>query len=72
MVTKEQCLLSAIMDEVSYDRNPRLNEIVAQVFNYGKKYGSDMIFVNDEKGLDEGLRGHSPSFKVTTRRVSRS
>ena len=64
MVTKEQCLLSAIMDEVSYDRNPRLNEIVAQVFNYGKKYGSDMIFVNDEKGLDEGLRGHSPSFIV--------
>ena len=64
MVTKEQCLLSIIMGEVSYDRNPRLNEIVAQVFNYGKKYSSDKIFVNDENGLDKGLEGYSPSFIV--------
>lgn len=64
MVTKEQCLLSKIMDEVGYGRNPRLNEIVAKVLNYGKKYSSDMIFVNDENGLDRGLQGYSPCFIV--------
>ncbi len=64
MVTKEQCLLKKIMDELSYGGDPKLVEYVVASYNQGKQYASDMIFVNDENGLDRGLKGFSPSFIV--------
>ncbi len=64
MKTKAQCLLEKILNEVEYGRNPRLGEILTNAYNVGKKYSSDMIFLNDENGLDKGLRGYSPSFIV--------
>lgn len=64
MKTKAQCLLERIMNEVEYGRNPGLTKEVINSFNAGKKYSSDMIFLNDENGLDEGLQGYSPSFIV--------
>ena len=64
MKTKAQCLLEKILNEVEYGRNPRLGEQVMHSYNVGKKYSSDMIFLNDENGLDKGLQGYSPSFIV--------
>ena len=64
MKTKAQCLFERIMGDIEYGRNPGLSRQVIQSFNAGKKYASDMIFLNDEKGLDEGLQGYSPSFIV--------
>ena len=64
MVTKEQCLLQKVLDEVSYGRNQRLIDYVLAGFNQGKKYSSDMVFANDERGLDRALQGFSPSFIV--------
>ena len=64
MVTKEQCLLQKVLDEVSYGRNQRLVDYVLAGFNQGKKYSSDMVFANDERGLDRALQGFSPSFIV--------
>lgn len=64
MKTKAQCLLERIMSDVEYGRNPRLGEVLVNAYNAGKKYSSDMLFLNDEKGLDEGLQGYSPSFIV--------
>lgn len=64
MKTKAQCLLERIMSDVEYGRNPRIGEVLVNAYNAGKKYSSDMLFLNDEKGLDEGLRGYSPSFIV--------
>lgn len=64
MVTKEQCLLQKVLDEVSYGRNQRLIDYVLAGFNQGKKYSSDMVFANDERGLDQALQGFSPSFIV--------
>ena len=64
MKTKAQCLLDYIIDEVESGENPRLSQQVIQSLNAGKKYASDMIFLNDENGLDEGLQGYSPSFIV--------
>ena len=64
MKTKEQCLLERIMSDIEYGRNPRLGEVLVNAYNAGKKYSSDMLFLNDEKGLDEGLQGYSPSFIV--------
>ena len=64
MVTKEQCLLQKVLDEVGYGRNPRLVEYVLASFNQGKRYSSDMVFANDERGLDQALQGYSPSFIV--------
>jgi hypothetical protein len=64
MVTKEQCLLQKVLDEVSYGRNQRLIDFVLAGFNQGKKYSSDMVFANDERGLDRALQGFSPSFIV--------
>ena len=64
MVTKEQCLLSRVLDELEYGRNDRLAQYVLAAYNQGKKYASDMIFQNDERGLDHALQGYSPSFIV--------
>ena len=64
MVTKEQCLLSRVLDELEYGRNDRLAQYVLAAYNQGKKYASDMIFQNDERGLDQALQGYSPSFIV--------
>ncbi len=64
MVTKEQCLLDRIISVIEYGRNNRIAKYVLAAFNEGKKYTSDMIFQNDERGLDQGLQGYSPSFIV--------
>ena len=64
MVTKEQCLLNKALEQIDYDRNQRLIQAIVNIYNYGKKYSSDMIFMNDERGLDAGLEGYSPSFIV--------
>jgi hypothetical protein len=64
MVTKEQCLLDRILSVLEYGRNDRIAKYVLATFNEGKKYTSDMIFQNDERGLDQGLQGYSPSFIV--------
>ena len=66
MVTKEDCLLNQILNAADYGKNNGLRDIITKVFNYGKKYASDMIFVNDENGLDKGLEGYSPSFIVSS------
>ena len=63
MKTKAQCLLERILSSIEYG-NLGLAKAVVHSFNLGKKYSSDMIFINDEKGLDEGLQGYSPSFIV--------
>ena len=64
MVTKEQCLLDRVLDELEYGRNNRLAQYVLAAYNQGKKYASDMVFQNDERGLDQALQGYSPSFIV--------
>lgn len=64
MVTKEQCLLSRALDKLEYSRNDRLAQYVLDTYNEGKKYASEMIFRNDERGLDQALQGYSPSFIV--------
>lgn len=64
MVTKEQCLLDRVLDEMNYGGNDRLTQYVLTAYNQGKKYASDMIFQNDERGLDRALQGFSPSFIV--------
>ena len=64
MVTKEQCLLSQVLDKLEYGRNDRLARYVLDTYNEGKKYASEMIFRNDERGLDQALQGYSPSFIV--------
>lgn len=64
MVTKEQCLLDRVLSELDYDRNDRLAQYVVAAYNQGKKYASEMIFQNDERGLDQALQGFSPSFIV--------
>lgn len=64
MVTKEQCLLSRVLNELEYGRNDRLAQYVLAAYNQGKRYASDMIFQNDERGLDQALQGYSPSFIV--------
>ena len=64
MVTKEQCLLSQVLDKLEYGRNDRLARYVLDTYNEGKKYASEMIFRNDEQGLDQALQGYSPSFIV--------
>lgn len=64
MVTKEQCILKRVFDRISYGRGDRLAQYVLASYNQGKQYTSDMIFQNDERGLDQGLQGYSPSFIV--------
>lgn len=64
MVTKEQCLVDRVLEELEYGRNDRLAQYVLAAYNQGKKYASDMIFQNDERGLDQALQGYSPSFIV--------
>ena len=64
MVTKEQCLIDRVLDELEYGRNDRLAQYVLAAYNEGKRYASDMIFQNDERGLDQALQGYSPSFIV--------
>lgn len=64
MVTKEQCLVDRVLEELEYGRNDRLAQYVLAAYNQGKKYASDMIFQNDERGLDQALQGFSPSFIV--------
>jgi hypothetical protein len=57
MVTKEQCLLNRVLDELEYGRNDRLAQYVLAAYNQGKKYASDMIFQNDENGFYQALNG---------------
>lgn len=57
MVTKEQCLLDKVLNELEYNRNERLTQYVLNMFNQGKKYVSDMVFPNDEKGFYQALKG---------------
>ena len=64
MKTKAKCIFERVMSTIEYGNNVRLGEMVVKSFNAGKKYSSDMLFLNDEKGLDEGLQGYSPSFIV--------
>ena len=64
MATKEQCLLDRVLSELDYGRNDRLAQYVLAAYNQGKRYASDMIFQNDERGLDQALQGYSPSFIV--------
>jgi hypothetical protein len=64
MVTKEQCLVDRVLEELEYGRNDRLAQYVLAAYNEGKRYASDMIFQNDERGLDQALEGYSPSFIV--------
>ena len=64
MVTKEQCLVDRVLEELEYGRNDRLAQYVLAAYNQGKRYASDMIFQNDERGLDQALQGYSPSFIV--------
>lgn len=64
MVTKEQCLLDRVLSELNYRRNDRLAQYVLAAYNQEKRYASDMIFQNDERGLDQALQGYSPSFIV--------
>ena len=64
MVTKEQCLLDRVLEEMEFGDNAKLAQYVLAAYNQGKKYASDMIFQNDEHGLDRALQGFSPSFIV--------
>lgn len=64
MVTKEQCLLDRVLEEMEFGDNAKLAQYVLAAYNQGKKYASDMIFQNDERGLDQALQGFSPSFIV--------
>ena len=57
-------MLNKALEQIDYDRNQRLIQAIVNIYNYGKKYSSDMIFMNDERGLDAGLEGYSPSFIV--------
>ena len=57
MVTKEQCLLSRVLDELEYGGNDRLAQYVLAAYNQGKRYASDMIFQNDENGFYQALKG---------------
>ena len=60
MVTKEQCILKRILELVDYRRcDDRFLKVIETVYNKGKKYVSDMIFRNDDKGIDEVLGGMS-------------
>ena len=47
MVTKEQCLVDRIIDELEYGRNPQLKAQVIKCYNAGKQYASEMIFSMD-------------------------
>ena len=61
MVTKEQCILDRVLSEIGYGRNYRLAQYFTAAYNQGKKYISEMIFQNDERGLDQALKDFSPS-----------
>ena len=64
MVTKEQCLLEKILDEVDYGRNQRMIDQLVKSYNAGKQYLSEMVFMNNEDWLDYALRNETPSFIV--------
>lgn len=64
MVTKEQCIIEKILEEIDYGRNGRLVQSVLAAYNQGKQHAGDKVFKNDENGLDAGLQGYSPSFIV--------
>lgn len=64
MVTKEQCLLEKILDEVDYGRNQRMIDQLVKYYNAGKQYISEMVFMNNEDWLDYALRNETPSFIV--------
>lgn len=57
MVTKEQCLLNRVLNELEYERNDRLTQYVVNIYNQGKKYVSEMVFPNDERGFYQALKG---------------
>lgn len=57
MVTKEQCLLNQVLNELEYDRNERLRQYIVNIYNQGKKYASEMVFPNDERGFYQALKG---------------
>lgn len=66
MVTKEQCLLNKVLENLKYNYggDNELIDNILSIYNQGKNYGSEMIFRNNENGLDQALRGFSPSFIV--------
>ena len=64
MVTKEQCLLDRILDEIEYGRNPQMVNQLVKSYNAGKQYISEMVFINNEDWLDYALRDSTPSFIV--------
>ena len=66
MKTKVQCLYEEILKNMGYGMNLPLKMEVVSLFNQGKRYSGDMIYVNNDDGLDEGLRGYSPSFIVNS------
>lgn len=57
MVTKEECLLNQVLNELEYDRNERLTQYVINTYNQGKEYASEMVFPNDERGFYQALKG---------------
>lgn len=61
MVTKEQCILSRVIELMGYDRNPNLTKYVLGGYNQGKNYLADCVFQNNEAGLDYALERYSPS-----------
>jgi hypothetical protein len=42
---------------LEYERNDRLTQYVVNIYNQGKKYVSEMVFPNDERGFYQALKG---------------
>ena len=60
MVTKEQCILERILDLAEYGaRGDRFLKYLINIFNEGKRYASEMVFMNDDVGIEEVLGGMS-------------
>ena len=61
MVTKEQCLVNRILEEIGYGRAPELAQTVVTMYNQGKNYLSDCVFINNNNGLNQALERFSPA-----------
>ena len=57
MVTKEQCLLEQVLNDLEYDRNENLKRYIVNAYNEGKRFASEMVFPNDENGFYQALKG---------------
>ena len=58
MVTKEQCILDRILELADYGSHGDVFiKRVVDIFNQGKRYASEMVFRNDDVGIDEVLDG---------------